>query len=566
MISTWARAVGLAVVLPLCVGACRMGPPSERRLKGLIEEAAMASSRDLAALVETDDWSSVENQNLTLTFAWTAPIDVPCANLESLPESTEPPSIEILTTPWDRGEVLECLLEDADRGRFFDRLWQRLEGGAVEPPGTASLLWKQTITEVDFQVNDEMIAGTVHFEKPECFRGRLPFEGHRTDQGWVISAFTLPGADWRVDRDNVGRWQALRLNDNQLFPDLEILPANLVSDVHILADTALRLKHNGVEIDLAALPGEVAGRLVVLRPDIECRFSDVLETLTALKTADPPVRGVFWITRRMIAGRWLMLGLTETSRSPFAHSEAWIGTLERVERSRMPPDALQLCVDRDGYRFSNGTSLPILLGSARDVVAFGADEMKNRPDAVFLLAIDSDMPYEKADEALDAVWATKAQRVFVYTDKHHGFVLEAHDPPPPPSVIAARRAAGAKAGWPTPPLPPPPVLSSPPDPGPHRFVTGGKITEPERLEGIDPTYPEAAESARIQGVVVLELLIGTDGAVEINKVLRGLPMGLTEAATNAVSKWRYRPATVSGHPVEVLYIETVRFTVPSREP
>ena len=67
----------------------------------------------------------------------------------------------------------------------------------------------------------------------------------------------------------------------------------------------------------------------------------------------------------------------------------------------MPPDALQLCVDRDGYRFSDGTSLPILLGSARDVVAFGADEMKNRPDAVFLLAIDPETPYEKADQALD---------------------------------------------------------------------------------------------------------------------------------------------------------------------
>ena len=86
------------------------------------------------------------------------------------------------------------------------------------------------------------------------------------------------------------------------------------------------------------------------------------------------------------------------------------------------------------------------------------------------------------------------------------------------------------------------------------------------MEGIDPAYPEAAESARIQGVVVLELLIGTDGGVEINKVLRGLPKGLTEAAANAVSKWRYRPATLGGHPVEVLYIETVRFTVPSRDP
>ena len=94
-----------------------------------------------------------------------------------------------------------------------------------------------------------------------------------------------------------------------------------------------------------------------------------------------------------------------------------------------------------------------------------------------------------------------------------------------------------------------------------RFVVGGKITEPVRTGGPNPMYPEAARRARIQGVVVLECIIGKDGIVQDVKVLRGLPLGLTEAAVDAVKKWRFEPSTLNGKPVEVLYILTVRFNL-----
>ncbi len=97
--------------------------------------------------------------------------------------------------------------------------------------------------------------------------------------------------------------------------------------------------------------------------------------------------------------------------------------------------------------------------------------------------------------------------------------------------------------------------------GPVRFIVGGNITEPEKLSGPVPVYPEAARRARIQGVVVLECIIGKDGAVREAKVLRGLPLGLTEAAVDAVKKWKFKPSTLNGKPVEVLYILTVRFNL-----
>ncbi len=97
--------------------------------------------------------------------------------------------------------------------------------------------------------------------------------------------------------------------------------------------------------------------------------------------------------------------------------------------------------------------------------------------------------------------------------------------------------------------------------GPIRFVVGGNITEPEKVSGPNPIYPEAARRARIQGVVVLECIIAKDGSVREAKVLRGLPLGLTEAAQDAVMKWKFKPSTLNGRPVEVLYILTVRFNL-----
>jgi periplasmic protein TonB len=107
-----------------------------------------------------------------------------------------------------------------------------------------------------------------------------------------------------------------------------------------------------------------------------------------------------------------------------------------------------------------------------------------------------------------------------------------------------------------------PDAPPPPEPeGPVRFVVGGNITEPVKISGPSPVYPEAARRARIQGVVVLECTIGKDGRVQNVKILRGLPLGLTEAAVDAVNKWRFEPSTLNGKPVEVLYILTVRFNL-----
>lgn len=102
--------------------------------------------------------------------------------------------------------------------------------------------------------------------------------------------------------------------------------------------------------------------------------------------------------------------------------------------------------------------------------------------------------------------------------------------------------------------------------GPSGPATGpiqisGNVLAPKRIYSPDPHYPEEARHARVQGVVILQTIIDKLGNVTDVKVLKGLPSGLTEAAVEAVSSWRFEPATLEGKPVAVYYLVTVSFSV-----
>jgi protein TonB len=95
----------------------------------------------------------------------------------------------------------------------------------------------------------------------------------------------------------------------------------------------------------------------------------------------------------------------------------------------------------------------------------------------------------------------------------------------------------------------------------YRYVVGGRVTEPKKLSTVSPVYPEAARRARIVGAVIVKVVISTEGEVADLEVLRGLPLGLTEAAVDAVRQWTFKPATLRGIRVPVSYILTVRFNL-----
>ena len=103
------------------------------------------------------------------------------------------------------------------------------------------------------------------------------------------------------------------------------------------------------------------------------------------------------------------------------------------------------------------------------------------------------------------------------------------------------------------PAPPPPA---PPERDPIRV--GGAITRPERLRQVSPIYPPVAREARIEGIVILEAVIETDGRVADVRVLRSVPL-LDDAAIDSVRQWVYTPTLLNGEPVRVVMTVTVTF-------
>ena len=62
----------------------------------------------------------------------------------------------------------------------------------------------------------------------------------------------------------------------------------------------------------------------------------------------------------------------------------------------------------------------------------------------------------------------------------------------------------------------------------------------------------------MEGVVILRIVIGPDGAVREAEVLRS-PRFLDRPAVRAVRQWRYEPTVLYGEAVPVTMTETVRF-------
>jgi protein TonB len=75
-----------------------------------------------------------------------------------------------------------------------------------------------------------------------------------------------------------------------------------------------------------------------------------------------------------------------------------------------------------------------------------------------------------------------------------------------------------------------------------------------------PQYPAVAKAARIQGTVIVGVVISKDGLVKEAAIVSGPPL-LQQAALDAVKTWRYDPYRLNGEPVEVLTQVNVTFAL-----
>ncbi len=124
--------------------------------------------------------------------------------------------------------------------------------------------------------------------------------------------------------------------------------------------------------------------------------------------------------------------------------------------------------------------------------------------------------------------------------------------------------AGRIGDAPPPPPPPPPpdqdVQSTETIDGTAPVRVGGNIKPPTKIRDVRPVYPQEAQDAKIQGVVIIEATIDGTGRVRDARVLRSIPM-LDDAALAAVRQWEFTPTLLNGAPVPVIMTMTVNFTL-----
>jgi len=93
--------------------------------------------------------------------------------------------------------------------------------------------------------------------------------------------------------------------------------------------------------------------------------------------------------------------------------------------------------------------------------------------------------------------------------------------------------------------------------GPYR--PGSGVTAPAILHEVKPDYTEEGRRRNLEGDVVLEIVVRSDGTVDNVKLLQGLGAGLDQRATDAVRQWRFSPAKRYGTPVDVIVEVAMEF-------
>jgi len=86
------------------------------------------------------------------------------------------------------------------------------------------------------------------------------------------------------------------------------------------------------------------------------------------------------------------------------------------------------------------------------------------------------------------------------------------------------------------------------------------VTLPECVSCPSPHYTKDAAKAKLEGVVILDVIVGEDGTPQTIRIVKGIGKGLDQSAMLTVRKWRFKPAVdATGKPVAVKMPVSVTF-------
>ena len=86
-----------------------------------------------------------------------------------------------------------------------------------------------------------------------------------------------------------------------------------------------------------------------------------------------------------------------------------------------------------------------------------------------------------------------------------------------------------------------------------------RYTEPVRTSQIQAEYSAEARAANLEGIVTVYLEIDTEGKPDNVQVIQGLGLGLDENAVEAVRRWQFKPALLSGEPTRTAQAAEIPF-------
>jgi len=94
----------------------------------------------------------------------------------------------------------------------------------------------------------------------------------------------------------------------------------------------------------------------------------------------------------------------------------------------------------------------------------------------------------------------------------------------------------------------------------ERIYKVAEVTTPPRVASkIEPKYTPQARAARIEGIVVLTMVIKPNGRADQVRVARSLDKGLDASAVSAIRKWHFDPGKKDGKAVPVAATIEVNF-------
>jgi len=96
------------------------------------------------------------------------------------------------------------------------------------------------------------------------------------------------------------------------------------------------------------------------------------------------------------------------------------------------------------------------------------------------------------------------------------------------------------------------------------FEMGEVDKNPRATSEMPPNYPDSLKRARIEGEIMIEYVVGSDGRVKSVVVLSGDDSLFVKSAITAVKRWKYKPAIRNGKAVSVRIRRPIGFSVGKR--